>query len=435
MSARATHRYDMFGRVQTFGKDHSTDFPADFVQDLQADIAAIRAADSAMETDDQEGVASTAAMGQLIKQGIAEVTQLDAIIKRSRVKRSLFRMPHSGTLAFLFLLLGAASGFSASYERALDLPPRLQWNANFGYCGETSFISAGLLYGQYCSQFTARSLASPGVPQSRSSSQLLLGVNDLSVAAAMRLKAEAWDTSREKSSNDFLVWIKGKVTNGFPVIIGTFTNEYLFYKNRNPSAGDSDYDHIVPVIRIRSTQPLIPNTRTFLPTDVLSFSDNGLWSPTKVPPYIFTYPFNQFLKNRKQANNPKGPVYSLNNNTQNYGIAITGVADIDRDTIPVRLATSVNAEIPAMKNGSNVPPAATSVKLTATVTIPDSTVPYTVYRYDDFAEVPDSNFNTHAGNAVQSWNIPANSGKTFSVMLTILSNEIAVFRAVPVSAP
>src|SRR5262249_61085678 len=25
-----------------------------------------------------------------------------------------------------------------------DIPPRLQWNATFGYCGETSFISAGL---------------------------------------------------------------------------------------------------------------------------------------------------------------------------------------------------------------------------------------------------------------------------------------------------
>ncbi len=33
----------------------------------------------------------------------------------------------------------------------LDIPPRFQWNANNGYCGEVSFISAGLYYGQYCS--------------------------------------------------------------------------------------------------------------------------------------------------------------------------------------------------------------------------------------------------------------------------------------------
>ena len=354
-------------------------------------------------------------------------------VKRSRVNQNLFRI--SGTVPIIFLLCRADPGFSAAYEREIDLPPRLQWNANYGYCGENSFISAGLFYGQYCSQYTARSLASPGVPQSRASSQLLLGVNDVSTAAAMRLKAEAWDTSREQSSNDFLIWVKEKATAGVPVIIGVFTNEYLFYKNRNPSAGDPDYDHIVPVVRIRSMQPLVPPTRNFLSTDVLSFSDNGLWSPTKVPPYTFTATFGQFLKSRRQANDPKGPVYSLKSNAQNYGIAITGVADPNSDTIPVRLTTSTNAEVPAMKNGSNIPPVPLSLKLTATVFIPDSSVPYTLYRYDNFAKVPDSNFNAHSGNAVQSWSIPPNSGNIFTVKLTILSNEVAVFRAVPFAAP
>ena len=56
------------------------ELPADFVQVLQDDIAAIRAADSEMESDDQEGVASTAAVGRLIKSGMAEVAQLDAIM-------------------------------------------------------------------------------------------------------------------------------------------------------------------------------------------------------------------------------------------------------------------------------------------------------------------------------------------------------------------
>ena len=36
-------------------------------------------------------------------------------------------------------------------EWKLDIPPRFQWNANNGYCGETAFISVGLYYGQYCS--------------------------------------------------------------------------------------------------------------------------------------------------------------------------------------------------------------------------------------------------------------------------------------------
>lgn len=56
------------------------EMPAYFVQDLKDDIAAIRAADTDMESDDQEGVASTAAVGRLIRAGMAEVTQLDAIV-------------------------------------------------------------------------------------------------------------------------------------------------------------------------------------------------------------------------------------------------------------------------------------------------------------------------------------------------------------------
>ena len=56
------------------------ELPATFVQDLQDDLAAIAAADTEMESDDQEGVASTAAVGRLIREGMAEVTQLDALI-------------------------------------------------------------------------------------------------------------------------------------------------------------------------------------------------------------------------------------------------------------------------------------------------------------------------------------------------------------------
>ncbi len=47
---------------------------------MKDNLAAIRAADTAMDSDDQEGVASTAAVGRLIKAGMEGVTQLDAIM-------------------------------------------------------------------------------------------------------------------------------------------------------------------------------------------------------------------------------------------------------------------------------------------------------------------------------------------------------------------
>lgn len=342
-------------------------------------------------------------------------------------------------IPLLALVVAAPFSLHAAAKPAtklsLDLPPRLQWNANYGYCGETSFISAGLYYGQYCSQYTARSLASPGIPQSRSHSQLLLGVNDVSAAKAMRLEASAWNTRRQTTSAQFLLWVKGQLIDGYPVIIGVFTNEFRFYNERNPSAGDPDYDHIVPVVGISSTKPLVANRSRYFGTDVLTFSDNGLWSPKGKPTYLFGSSFSAFPKNRRQANAKTAPIYSLNNNASNYGIAITGVADRDGDTIPVRLKTSVNSEKPEMKDGSNTPPAAGPLTVTATVSIPDPDETYTLYRYDNFAEVPESEFNAKAGNAVESWTIPANSGPTFTVSLPIQSNETVVFRAVSSSAP
>ncbi len=56
------------------------ELPADFVQDLLDDRKAIDAAQDVVEDDDNEGVASTAAIGRLIRDGMKEVTYLDAIL-------------------------------------------------------------------------------------------------------------------------------------------------------------------------------------------------------------------------------------------------------------------------------------------------------------------------------------------------------------------
>ena len=56
------------------------ELPGDFVTDLQGDRAAIDAAEDAKESGDQGGVASTAAVGRLIRDGMKEVNYLNAII-------------------------------------------------------------------------------------------------------------------------------------------------------------------------------------------------------------------------------------------------------------------------------------------------------------------------------------------------------------------
>jgi len=323
------------------------------------------------------------------------------------------------------LLAGAATASSAE----LAIPTRLQWNANYGYCGETSFICAGLYYGQYCSQYTARQLAAPNARQSSESSQLLLGVNDEQAAKAMHLSVTPWKPSSSSTAKDFLVWVETQILAGRPAIIGVFTNENLFYGSTSASAGDPDYDHIVPVVKVSAT------AATYNAADSLTISDNGLWDPSGPPAYLFTYRLGDFQKTRQQANDPHGLVYSLKSNGTNYGTAVNGVLDLNRDTIPVRVTASPNTELPAMKDKSNNPPAAGSVALTVTVTIPDQTVEYNLYRYDNFSKVPDKQFNANAGKAATRWRITRKVGSTFVVNLTIPSNQTAVFRAVRTSAP
>ena len=128
-------------------------------------------------------------------------------------------------------------------------------------------------------------------------------------------------------------------------------NQRLFYGATEPLAGDSEYDHIVPVVGIGTTAPQA--TAYPPPEDTLIFSDNGLWAPDGAPPpYLFEYRFTTLPASRSAAN-ARSAVYSLNESL-NYGLAITGVADADGDTLPVRVRTDLQAEPPiADLDGSN----------------------------------------------------------------------------------
>ena len=320
----------------------------------------------------------------------------------------------------------------STFTATNPLPPRVQWSANDGYCGEVSFISAGLYYGQYLSQYDARALAGDNARQNLPSSQLLLGVNDVSAAKAMHLNAAPFDTAHQGSTESFLTWVKSNVLAGHPVIIGVLMNQYRFYGDTHAGAGDADYDHIVMVTGVSSTHPLAGPT-TYYSDDILTFNDNGLWTGAD-PQTTFSYPFGSFTATRQQANSRTGPVYSLNSDRRNYGIAITGVNDQNRETLPVRLTTSADAEIPGITDNSTTRPPATPVTLTITVSGLNPGSRYTVYRYAGMAEVPDAGFNASAANADQEWTFTA-SYATHTLTRTVMSNEIAAYRAVPVGAP
>ncbi len=341
-------------------------------------------------------------------------------------------------MRFLILFIAAWLNLTAAPCRILpvtfiksnDIPPRLQWNHNAGYCGEVSLISAGLYYGQYISQYDARAIARQGAPQNKG--QLLLGVNDYYTAMQMRLNCIEWQ--EESTTEQFLAWVKQKVAQGFPVAIGIYTNEYLFYGKTNPNAGDSEYDHIVPVTGITSYHPLIdPN---YYGSDEIYFNDNGLWGdPGKEPPYYFSYSLDDFQATRAQANNPEGQVYSLANDAYNYGIAITGVEDPNGDTLPVRIDTDLNYELPQIAKGSSIRPKPMPLLLTVTVSGLDAYTPYNLYRYSSVDKIPTDRFNAQAGDASATWEIQVETGTTYTMQVSIMSDETAAFRCVRATAP
>ena len=325
------------------------------------------------------------------------------------------------------------------------LLPRLQWNHNGGYCGETSVIIAGLNYGQYLSQFDMRAIASPGMPQNSQTypgvknspdayynAQLLLGVNDDSAATSVHLQNE-----RKKSDDTakFLTWVKRNVANGHPVVIGVFNNMNMLGES---GTGDPEYDHIVTVVGYGSMRSL--QKSGILPDDQILIMDNGLYTPdgNNNIPYYYLFSLNKFLCNRKQANNPAGPVYSLLNLPKyqsknpggekfNYGLLINGVSDAHKETLPVQVLVSRNSEKPSIGSDSCSRPAEENIKLTITVSGLIAGKSYNLYYFNDEKNVPVKNFNRAGKKPWKTFSGSSGSSKSFH--LSIRSSSKAFFRA------
>ena len=373
------------------------------------------------------------------------------------------RTARRGTLAVAaFLAISSASTLAAdttspgAYSSSAPMAPRLQWDPNFGYCGETSMIMAGMRFGQYTSQWTARRFASARTNQTLEASQLLLGVsppdgNAVTAAAGMRLNLASYDSAGSSSTPDYLAWVKQQFLQGGTVIMGVLTNANIVGRD---GPGDSEYDHIVPVVRITSDQPLDgENAAAYFPTDTLTLSD--LETPRGNTPdnppgsTLYTYRFDSVQKTRQQANRGSGAanLYSVLKSTgtdgSNYAVAVTGVTDTSPGgpyVIPVAVTSSRISEGLPTRDPMPAPPRAKSMALTATVTIPDTGKAYRLYEYTNFKVVPRSNFNAAAAknprHIAHAWDIPAGTGSEYTVHLPHVSTAgTYVFRAVPTSAP
>lgn len=324
------------------------------------------------------------------------------------------------------------------YVYTSNVTPRSQWDANFGYCGETSYICAGMSLGQYCSQWTARSLASYGVNQDVSGSQLMLGTpNALLAAREMKLQASAFNSEAQQDTQDFIVWVKSQLLAGGVPIIGVFNNCYILGEGKARNYGDGQFDHIVPIVGWASNYPLNHEfAGVYIADDTITLSDNGLYTPGNppTPPFLFPYQVGSFQGTRETANLPPkakegGQVYTLKERPNNFGVVIEGVSDTNGVTIPVSLSSTLNHE-PPMADGANTAPTAKKMELTATVTIPDQSKKYNVYLYTHFKDVPEVDFNINSPAPYHQ--IAPNQGATVTLPpYRAMSDQTVVFRAVP----
>lgn len=327
-------------------------------------------------------------------------------------------------MKFALALLAASVAYADVRTNAV--PSRLHWQNNAGYDGETALISAGLYYGQYVSQYDVRALITPGGDQI--GGKLTIGENGGSAAQQLHLRYEEWNNLGD--SLQFLAWMKQKLAGGIPVVFGVYANRTLF----GPGPMDhADYDHIVCARTILSRFPI--SHPASYPTDQIGFTDAGLFRPEKTNDYNFHYNIARFQSSRSDADIPTSLVYSLPSDAPNYGIAILGVADLNGDTLPVKLEANPNNETPSIDPNSNMRPASMPLELTITISNLEPGVTYNLYRYNQLASVPESQFNANEAQAFQKSPFSIVSGTTYTMSSLIQTDEVAVYRCVKASAP
>lgn len=273
----------------------------------------------------------------------------------------------------------------------LNLPPREQWANNHGYCGETSIQTDALYYGTYISQELARKIAG---------SELIVSENDDELLNALKLNFEEWNydtvTPQYKS---YLVWIKKHLEEGHPVIITVYVK----------GMDDPDYDHIVPVNGYISS-----DSNKFHEKDKLIFNDNFEKKP-------FTRTFKSIWDERSMKRNNSQYEYCIPKNVE-YGVAVTGIVDKNKETVPVSLSID-------SWNEPNVSLGEAPKKINATIHI-NSLIPgqkYVLLKYTDYTKVPDRDFINSSADKVNAF---IATGSSITLSDSFMSNTLGIYRCV-----
>jgi hypothetical protein len=313
---------------------------------------------------------------------------------------------------------------------------RQQWLANFGYCGELSFIASAMYYGMYMSQYDVRYYTSPTHTQKAQGDQVLINAgSDIAAAELFKFSYERWIDLAQPAVKDttaFLTWMQGHTTQSHPLVSVMFENTATL-----AGVGSQDeYDHVVSIISVSPTS--------------ITFCDDGIITPSSGEhvfnssneDMIFTYALPQAIRNRADAL-ASGSEYSIPSIYPTYinaGIALTGINSTEPNLVRIQLTTP-DEEIAGMIEGSNARPAANPMTFTIHLYGLQPSTTYYLYQYKDPALVPTNHFNqTYQVNSGGGMIIrtvittTASPAIDTTVVQTLLSSDIAIFRCVPSTA-
>jgi len=304
------------------------------------------------------------------------------------------RMIRNPTFRLAFVLFCLAN-LPAGASVQLNIPPRLQWDEKNGYCGECSIQQIALYYGTYISQYNARAIIDPTQAQ-----DVWVPDNSGPIFDALRLNYVAWNSALATPQySNYLVWVKSHLQQGHPVIIDVYVN----------GGTDSDYDHIIPATGFTSA-----DTNTYHAADTLVFNDNYASTP-------FTRTFGTLWATRNGANSGSYDYYIPRDT--DYGAAVTGIKDSSGTTKPIYLAVDRWNEPDPWQSQS-------AVQLNATIQVSSLTVgnPYVLLRYNNYTNVPTSNFLASAYSTTTTFTA-TNPTQTFYD--NFMSSATVIYRAVP----
>ncbi|MFM9106277.1 MAG: hypothetical protein ACKOWF_06220 [Chloroflexota bacterium] len=331
---------------------------------------------------------------------------MNGIPEPRKASRRAFFAAAAGSGLTVAVAVAAAPGAANAAQPAqtaqrvrLPIPPRLQWNQHHGYCGECSIQQAALLFGAYVSQEACRALLGS---QRR---EVLLGVNDLRVLAALQFAAEEFPFRRLPSPQfeRWFGWTTAHLAAGHPVLFSCFVR----------GMDDPDYDHIMLATGCDAARP-----GRYAPGDRLVFNDNFSLRPRVRR--AATLPDARSMRGNGARHRFCVP------RAIDYGCAVAGIIDDTGRALPVRVLLD-GAREPNVIAGQA--PATLRARVGIAGLVPGAA--YVLYRYDDCRDVPAGDYAASRYATARPFAAAATAAAFDDA---IRSDGMAIYRCLPAGA-